>query len=194
MNEKKGCLGGDLEVIVLDKNGKEIHRMKKRMDSFTNKAAWFFFICTFGSDHVTGCGHKNTDGNTDEFDWADLVETHGCGAEGDDTIGIVVGRSDTPFDVNDYNLYDKIPHGDGDNQLHYGAGNQVELGNTYAIWERTFDNNGSVDITVKEIGFIVAYEAPAGTLHKYLFARDVISPVTVPAGGRLIVRYKWEVQ
>ena len=194
MSGSKGNIGGEIEIIVQDKNGEIIEYFKKPMRSFTNKASWFFFVCPFGGDDVNGCGHTNTDGASDNFNWSDLVKTHGCGAEGDDTIGIVVGRSDEPFDVGDYNLHDKIPHGDGDNQLHYGAGEQIEMANTYARWQRTFDNNGSVDVVVKEIGFIVAYEAPAGTLHKYLFARDVVSPVTVPAGGRLTVKYKWEVQ
>lgn len=109
--------------------------------------------------------------------------------------GPVVGSSDTPNAINTYTMGAIIPHGNASGQLYYGATTienpQNPSGTNYWIFRiiRVFSNNSGGSITVKEIGLIVkAFDSNSDTRY-FLIARDVISPVTVPSGATLTVRY-----
>jgi len=109
--------------------------------------------------------------------------------------GLVVGSSDTPNTVNTYTMGAIIPHGSGSGQLNYGAtsienpSNPPGTNNWIFRIIRTFSNNSGASITVKEIGLIVKTWDSGGNTRYFLIARDVISPVTVPSGSTLTVRY-----
>jgi hypothetical protein len=114
---------------------------------------------------------------------------------GDSSFGLVVGSSDTPNTVNQYTMGAIIPHGTGSGQLSYGT-HTIEnpsnpTGTNYWFFRiiRTFTNNSGASITVKEIGLIVRAKDSSNNLRYFLIARDVISPVTVPNGATLTVRY-----
>jgi hypothetical protein len=110
-------------------------------------------------------------------------------------FGLVVGSSDTPNTVNTYTMGAIISHGNGSGQLYYGATTmenpQNPSGTNYWIFRiiRTFTNNSGGSITVKEIGLIVKCYDSGGNTRYFLIARDVISPVTVPNGATLTIRY-----
>jgi hypothetical protein len=109
--------------------------------------------------------------------------------------GLVVGSSDTPNTVNTYTMGAIIPHGNASGQLYYGATTidnpQNPTNTNYWFFRiiRTFTNNSGASITVKEIGLLVKSNDSGNVARYFLIARDVISPVTVPNGATLTVRY-----
>jgi hypothetical protein len=107
---------------------------------------------------------------------------------GDTSAGILVGTSDTPVSLGQYNLLGLIPHGTGSGQLSYGATvvEDLTIDTTYFFRIiRTFTNNSGASITVREIGLFLKTVSPG-----FMFARDVPpSPITVPAGSTLTIRY-----
>ena len=115
--------------------------------------------------------------------------------EGVADYGLVVGSSDAPNAVNQYAMGAIIPHGNASGQLYYGATstenpyNPTGTNNWIFRIIRTFSNNSGGSITVKEIGLIVKTRDYGDNIRYFLIARDVISPVTVPTGATLTVRY-----
>ena len=123
--------------------------------------------------------------------------------EGDDSYGIIVGSGDTPPSNSDYALESKISHGDGDNLLHYGPVTVSDIyvtdSEVYFEITRDFTNNGSVDVTVKEIGLVVYQTILYRTNtsdhvnvdFKALIIRDVLdTPRTISPGSTLSVTYR----
>jgi len=115
---------------------------------------------------------------------------------GEDKYGILVGSSDTAFDVTQYNLGSKISHGTSSGQLQYGDTSVVDYGADYKTWQRAFDNLSGADVVVKEIGmFAKVTREEAGVPKEYyvMLARDVITTTTVPNGGSLVVKYTFKI-
>jgi hypothetical protein len=112
----------------------------------------------------------------------------GAAPAGDTSAGILLGTSDTPVSLAQYNLLGLIPNGTGSGQLSYGATvvEDLTIGATYYFRIiRTFTNNSGASITVREIGLFLKPH-----IYSYMFARDVPpSPITVPDGSTLTVRY-----
>jgi hypothetical protein len=107
---------------------------------------------------------------------------------GDTSAGILVGTSDSPVSLAQYNLLGLITHGTGSGQLSYGATvvEDLTIDTTYYFRIiRTFTNNSGASITVREIGLFLKL-----TTQSFMFARDVpTSPITIPNGSTLTVRY-----
>jgi len=196
MIRSKGDVSGEIEVIVLDRNGKEIHKEKRPMDSFTRNALKLLTVFDAGAWNAI-----DVDGNTVGFTLKKANDLYWYDASvlapsGDDNYGILVGSSDADFDVTQHNLGSKIAHGTGSGQLSYGETSEVGEGNDYKTWQRAFDNFSGADITVKEIGmFAKAVREESGVPQTYyiMLARDVITTTTVPNGGRLIVKYTFKI-
>jgi hypothetical protein len=112
----------------------------------------------------------------------------GSAPAGDTSAGILVGTSDTPVSLDQYNLLGLIPHGIGAGQLSYGATTVEDLttGSTYFFRIiRTFTNSSGGTITIREIGLFLKL-----TAQSFMFARDVpTSPINVPNGSTLTIRY-----
>ncbi|RLG80404.1 MAG: hypothetical protein DRO40_11225 [Thermoprotei archaeon] len=176
-----------IELEVRDKNGKLIKKHRQPAHSWVKN---FMNILRYGfANHDVPCTKQ--DGSTvsitinASLGWF-LRVTAGAG---DDSHGLMVGNGSKAFEVDDYSLDSKIPHGSNANQLVYGettVENVVDDGSKlYFRIIRTFSNNSGSSITVTEVGLAVA-----GADNKPLIARDVLdSPVTVPNGGTLTVRY-----
>jgi hypothetical protein len=107
---------------------------------------------------------------------------------GDTSAGILVGTSDTPVSLGQYNLLGLIPNGTGAGQLSYGATVVEDLTTDTTYYFRiirTFTNNSGGTITIREIGLFLKL-----TTQSFMFARDVPpSPITVPNGSTLTLRY-----
>jgi hypothetical protein len=123
--------------------------------------------------------------------------------QNDDTYGIQVGSSPASVTRDDYMLGGKILSGSGNAQLVYGA-MTVEIPDgtppdTVFRAIRTFTNNTSDNITVYEIGLVIAnlVESVGSSLLTpiyVLIARDVLTtPQTIPSGATLTVRYIFKV-
>jgi len=189
-------VSGEVEVIVLDKDGKEIHREKKPMDSFTQNV-----MNLLGMFDAGGWVAIDVDGNSVTFTFKNATDDYLYNAEvlapsGEDKYGILVGSSDTAFDVTQYNLGSKISHGTGSGQLQYGDTSVVDYGADYKTWQRAFDNLSGADVVVKEIGMfakVTREESGVPKAYYVMLARDVITTTTVPNGGRLIVKYTFKI-
>jgi len=112
----------------------------------------------------------------------------GAAPAGDTSAGILVGTSDTPVSLAQYNLMGLIAHGMGAGQLSYGATNVESLVTDTTYYFRiirTFSNNSGASITVREIGLFLKPIAQS-----FMFARDVpASAITIPNGSTLTLRY-----
>jgi len=189
-------VSGEVEVIVLDKDGKEIHREKKPMDSFTQNV-----MNLLGMFDAGGWSAIDVNGNGISFTFKNATDNYLYNAEvlapsGEDKYGILVGSSDTAFDVTQYNLGSKISHGTGSGQLQYGDTSVVDYGADYKTWQRAFDNLSGADVVVKEIGMfakVTREESGVPKAYYVMLARDVITTTTVPNGGRLIVKYTFKI-
>lgn len=110
------------------------------------------------------------------------------------THGIRVGTGTDAPTVNDVQLGIPILHGSGAGELSHGAVTldtlQVAGGTVSLKIIRTFTNNSGASIDVKELGLhnLVGYAYNSNAT--IMIARDVLgSPVTVPNGATLTVRY-----
>jgi len=150
---------------------------------------------------------KDLDGNNTQ--WVGAAENktgHWCHYnfkiildEGRDDAGIIVGSGSTAVTPDDYRLESKIPHGDGDNQLHYYETQLLDPavadGEAEVKVRRAFINYGSVPVTVSEVGLVNNpvhyYEDVHSMPGPRLLARDVLSsPVTLDPGCSLHVTYR----
>jgi hypothetical protein len=122
--------------------------------------------------------------------WGNGVVVGGNAGIGVDSYGILIGSSDTPVAIGQYNLVSKIAHGTGSGQMSYGT-STVEALTKDTTWQfrvvRTFTNNSGATITVREIGLFIQVTNPT---RQVMLVRDVpTSPINVPAGSTLTLRY-----
>jgi len=188
----EGGIGGEIEIIVYDKDKNILQHIKKPMDSFTqNMKRWMCDVLNsegYTSWNVvdTGGSNRNISVSSSNFIASMNAPT------GDDNYGILVGSSDIAFDVAQYNLGSKIPNGNGTGQIGYQGVTVYQDMPNQKTWQRAFVNTSGGDITVREIGFAV--KAGITTLYSILLARDVLStPVTVPNYGTLVIRYTFKI-
>ncbi|MEM1563004.1 MAG: hypothetical protein QXV75_08495 [Candidatus Bathyarchaeia archaeon] len=118
----------------------------------------------------------------------------GAAPAGNTDAGILVGSSDAPVTINQYNLINLITHGSGQGQLQYGETTVDPLvkGSTWTLRIiRTFTNASGATVTVKEFGlFIRLGTRDSPYTYSAMLARDVPpSPVNVPNGSTLTLRY-----
>jgi len=195
-----------ITIIVKDKNGKTIYR--KRMASKSWVGNIMGLISALLSGVTTG---TSTVGLYYGITRTDLVDTAGtarglllcspsssyrlgaAAPEGDTSFGIVVGTSDVPVSISQYNLLSPIPHGTGPGQLYYYTTMITSLSKDN-IWSlqisRTFGNLSGTDITVREVGLIILLTRAVSAHSAFLLARDVIpGGVIVPSGASLTVTY-----
>ena len=186
-------------VTVRDRDGKVISRERRRAHSFLkqwNEFIWFFH---FGGNIYP----KITNGSSTKLDSHDN-NFRMSGGEGDASLGIVIGTSNTPVAVDDYAIVAKIAEGYGSGQMHH-------LANTFAApvvsppscgysISRIIVNNSGGLITVRESGLYHqhSYRWGPGADNFYFYfscgVRDVfVAPQDVPDGGSITVNYTLQV-
>ena len=179
----------EYELIVRDKNGKIIYHKSGKSKSYVANYNKLIYAFMGNSVNVTDTGGTSITVST-----ADLANNDVKAIEGDDNYGILFGTGTTAPAPGDYKLESKISHGDGDNLLHYYATSctapTTEGTTTYFTVERSAKNNGTVDITINEVGLVLKVVV-GGTPKYVLIARDVLtSPPTLTPGSTLTFRYK----
>jgi len=108
-----------------------------------------------------------------------------------DSYGIVVGLDNTAVDINDYELKSKCANGAGTNEFNYGGPVSFNISSdatsNSVVVTRTFANNSSSSIVVKEIGLIVYNNSGY-----FLVLRDIIANpgLTVVTTEELTINYK----
>jgi hypothetical protein len=189
----KGGIGGEIEIIVYDKDKNIIQHIKKPMDSFVqNMKRWMCEVLNCEGYAVWNFVDTGGTNRTFGLNNANLITSMNAPTN-DDSYGILVGSSDVAFDVAQYNLGSKIPNGYGTGQIGYQGVTIYQDQPNLKTWQRAFVNTSGGDITVREIGFAVkvGYGSPT---YPVLLARDVLStPVTVPNYGTLVVRYTFKI-
>ena len=179
----------ELEVLIeaeVVKEGKVIKRHRQKSRTWVRN--WISII--HGAFARQDISLTKQDGTTTTLGYGDSISYLSVNAAaGDDSHGILVGSGTTPYSPNDYALANKIPHGTGDGQLYYGSTvvtDIVDDGTSLSFKiVRTFSNEGSVNVTVNEVGLAVYANG-----YNILVARDVLSSsISVPAGSSLVIRY-----
>jgi hypothetical protein len=182
--------------LQVHKDGELIFDDKQRGHSWTRN--FYNYKCMIGTNArststLFGIGYlsgKDTTGayNAYLYNMSGDMTTGAVGA----ARGIVVGTSDTAFNIDQYALGALIAHGTGVGQLTYQASAFDSKAYASKVWtatsKRVFNNNSGGDITVKEIG-LYGYTVYNGwlTLHE----RSVLSPtVLVPNGAQLTATYE----
>ena len=185
------------KAIVRDRNGKVLSQEEKRSRSFLglwNKMVWA---------QMTGAPFPGSLAVTDIYGslWALGVGTSGynfrmnAGAE-NPSMGIVIGTSNTPVAISDYQMGALINQGLGAGQMDYMA--QVINASVVAepscdfFMSRQMANNSGGLITVRESGIYVMMErslSPFWTAYGCV-VRDVFTtPQDVPDGGGITLEY-----
>jgi len=195
-----------ITLVVRDRNGKVIKRKRMVAKSWVGNIIGLLSCLLSGG--TTGTSSTSVYPIVTR---ADLVDTGGTarglflgvsisgtvlGAvapSGEDSFGIVVGSSDTPVTMRQYNVLGKIPHGSGSGQLMYGATSITTLtkeSTWYFNITRTFTNQSGADIVVREVALIVRLPYASSYTTFFMLARDVIpNGITVPNNGTLTVQY-----
>ena len=189
--EKDMSLKTLLKLELYNKDGNLIKKVEQPANTWvSNMLTSLWFYLDAGLSIMTG---KNTDGNSITISVDDRPSRDLTPDEGEDRYGILVGSSDTPYNIDQYNLQAKIPHGIGTNKLKYGKCESAVVVDSIYI-SRNFMNESGSNITVKEIGLAVGVNRlNIGDWVYYLLARDVITPITVPHLATLKVEYRIKV-
>jgi len=205
------------EVEVKDKNGKLLAKHKGESKSLLRNFIACLRAITIGTPPPSPGTGGATDTvldvtGTEQTIWGGWrTDTIGRGGgnpmmvnapDDDDSYGIIVGTGSTAVTPENYSLASKIAHGTGTDQLDYGTHTFEEktTSNNTSLFKvsRTFTNLSGASITVNELGIIARnYWADAGGTEKdikFLILRDVLaSPVSIPDGATLTVRYTFQV-
>ena len=210
----EGVIRGIIEIEVRDKNGKLLKQLRRPMKSWVRNflailSAWLGAVVSTANWEAYEKNVVDVEGSVQPFvggfkgdgGYAYTYYATIKAPEGDDTWGIVVGIGTTKQAPDDYNLENKIAHGDATGQLLYGAvtvEDPAVSNNTITMrLIRTFSNSSGGSVNVQEFGIIMYHYFRynvSGHVYtrefKVLVARDVLdTPVSVPDGGTLTVRY-----
>ena len=106
--------------------------------------------------------------------------------------GIIIGTGNQAVTIDDQMLQKQIPNGSADGSLTYNASTVSQDTNdatsAQITFTRTFTNNASLTVTVKEVGFLMQAGTNARSL---LTMRDILpSGVNVSQGKTLTVNYR----
>ncbi|MBS7270397.1 MAG: hypothetical protein KIH10_16370 [Candidatus Freyarchaeota archaeon] len=191
----------DYEVEVRDKNGKLLDKQAGKSHTWVRIYTRFLREIFANQDGQNRTFSATNTSGASVTAWAGsggTSQTHLAFASrapaNNDAYGIQVGSSDTAYNRDQYSLQSKIAHGSGSGQLLYGevTVEDVALEDSTERFRiiRAFTNSSGSAVTVKEIGIVILNRAGT-TLGLFLFVRDVLaSPISVPDGASLTVRYR----
>jgi len=178
-----------IELEVRDKDGKLIDSRAEEAHTWVK-----VFLVVLNAQMYYGSkpGLQDTNGtlgNCTNWD----VNFNVRAPAGDNTFGIVVGTSSLAYSIDQFKLDSQITHGTGSGQMMHGDVTVEDVQSTSGGYLfrviRVFTNNSGSSITVKEIG-LYAKVKMGGSETRGMLARDVLSsPITVPSGSSLTVRY-----
>ena len=192
-----------VEFEVRDKDGNLIHKHAQEAKSFvSNYMAWLLSTLGLKSVNVRDLnGNVVTILNGRLSGGGNVFLNHILAPAGNDMNGIRVGSNNAPVSAGQFNLLGFIPNGSSAGRLQYGE-SQTDTDITVAGSEssfratRIFTNASGGDVTVGEAGIVLFHyiEANPNEDVRFLIARDALStPISVPDGATLTVRYKFRV-
>lgn len=193
----KAIATGGFRVEVYDEDGELVAKQCKEagdmiLSNFEALLNGLLHGAGFASSGSAAIALFDTTNTNYNFNQIDFSKCSAEAAENDDSYGIQVGSGSTQPAFNDYKLGNQIKN----DVLQYGACTYQDFGsppNVKPGCSRKFTNNGSSNVSVSEIGLVVLIEGtqPGGNTGscKCLMMHDVISTISVPAGGILNVEY-----
>jgi len=183
--ELKICV--EYEVKVIDtKTGKVIRKVKGKGGTFNQNFARLLGLVMFPRGDV-----METVSVTDVWGGARTMESPST-AYSPTTYSIKtgyelllgVGKSDVAFNRTHYNLLDPQAWVD------YSTFSMVDDGTKVTIeFSGSWYNDTGATVTIKEIGIRCRFADGDGYIVPFMIARDVITPVDVPAGSTIAVAY-----
>ena len=182
-----------VEIEVRDRQGRVIERRKEQPSRSPVRAFLEAFLSM-----VIGAAVPTVDtgGAADNVGPTTATLLTATGPANDATQGIVVGTGVTAIDIADDSLTTQIAEGTGSGQLTHNLqtmDSQVETGTGQAWFDitRTFTNGSGATIKVYEMGiYAVNGQAAADDV---CLMHDVITPVYVPDGATLTIRYRMRI-
>jgi hypothetical protein len=195
-----------VELEVRDKNGRIVKKHRQMSHSFLKQ--WLALLRgQLAMKHLASAPAQSVVDETGTVRTYPLTTSTNIyvtglctnGDVGDVSQGIVVGVSNVPNNINTYCLGNKVSHGTGSGQLHYGGHTFEDItnpsGNILVFRSiRTFSNGSGATITIYEVGLLVRTKATDSYSYSFLIARDVLSTsVDVPNGMTLTVRYIFQI-
>jgi hypothetical protein len=193
-----------IEWEVTDIDGKLIDEGRKESQTWVGNIVRFLWMLFQGASLTsvasryqadTPAAIRNTANASRAMGLVSSYSTYlGVGVGAGELVGIVVGASDAPVTIGQYDLVSKILHGTGTGQLFYNANAVEALSDTSSPYTfrvvRTMTNQSGGSVTVREIGLFIKLSTSPGDIYVSMLARDVLTtPITVPAGSTLTVRY-----
>jgi len=166
------------EIILVDPDGKIVKKTaggEKPLDPYRDNIAYLLLLLFNGASQTS---LTTFEGTSVPVSRSDLLSCDGKAGEGVDTYGLLIMNGSS-----------KIPHGDGDNHLHYYAVSMsVVLEPPYItlLVQREFENKGTVDVNWNVCVFMIKYS------DSYFPIADIIesSTQTISAGYKLIYKMK----
>jgi len=173
------------EVIVKDRNGKIIARLKSEARSWLKQ--WNQLIYGGMSNSAQTVTDTGGTGRTQSVSY-DLLGA--AGVAGDATRGVVVGTGTTGVTISDFRLESQVAHGTGAGQLEHQATQviypTVSGSQCYFQLKRILVNHSGGLVSVNEI----AIYGDITSSFRACIARDVLAgTVTIPDGGSITVIY-----
>lgn len=196
--------GLGLEIELRDKNGRL--KSKEKIQSKSYVRNWLGILAAMQGASALSSYVKDTSGNYKDNDMYEAGTSNAaagwrvnCNASsGDATLGILVGSSSTTAAPTDYTLGSQILHGTSSGQLSYG-GHTIEdpavaTNDTTFRIIRTFTNNSTGTITVREICLVIhIYSKWNNSIQvdgNIMIIRDVLGTAKdIGVGETLTVRY-----
>jgi len=188
MTERKGLkIGVRYEVKVIDtKTGKVLKTVKGKGETFVQNFSRLLGLLMFPrGDVMETVSLTSTDGVAQTMEapsasYSPLQYT----ADTPYKFHLGVGRSDAAFSRTQYNLIDPIAWVD------YSTWSLTDDGTKVIVdFSGSWYNDTGATVTVREIGFACVFSNAVGGLARIMLARDVITPIDVPAGSTVAVAY-----
>lgn len=176
---------GSVMLVVRSRDGLIKHWHRQNMHSLTANF-WRILHGAFNNTSVT-VDHIN--GGT--LNYSGLTRMR-CISDGSNTTGIVIGSGNTPMELDDRDLDDRIIHGSDPGELLYQVSNGArDPNNRQCVFDRVFENASGGDVTVREA--TLCCSANTGNNNSVVIARDVLdSDVVVADTDILTVTYTME--
>ena len=198
---KMGNIRTTIECELLNEKGEVVQRYEQRSRSYlrTFAAIWRAILEVTPNGGIQNVVMEDTGGYERTF-WYSVAgyfgQWHAAGAPINNAdYGVTVGTGTTPVTPHDYRLSAKISHGSASGQLSYQGSSTdpvtVDGQKSEFIQRRAWYNESDAQITVKEVGIVLAMIDIANGQRYILILRDILgTPLDVDIGYTLTIRIK----
>ena len=177
-----------VDVVVRDRNGKVIQRIRKRKCSSYVIALIDHLNSFMGAANNTIKDTGGTNRSYEPATYAANISMNVAGGATVTTFGIRAGTGTTAVTISDYAVETPIAEGTGAGQLSHGAtsvGAPSTVGSSRQFTiARTFTNNSGASITVNEVGLYSRYS----TVYYFMLERSLLT-FSIANGASATVTY-----